>query len=255
MRNKNTDPRRTTLAVLAAGFTLGALALSGLALEGPDKPAKAPGGGRVESMDLALLQQGLLKIYICERESGINETRLHEMKVMSQAAGHVGEDRIEKPSPEQLEDLKKRHKSIHHYLLQEKTNSIQVINLVDRVLGTEPHIPGEGRAERKILEREFELIDIPKDTDFVAACATIEKVLGCKVVPELPPLTNFTIRVLMQRGTGEALIKQVCSSLPMEWRIEDGVLYFRHNDLPAGEVDTGWDEEERKAAEEDGKKK
>lgn len=248
----NPIPRNSVLSLcVLAVLTGGALALEG---DAPVKKKPAPGNS-VETMDLATLQQGLLKIYICERESGINEARLHELKVMSQVDGFVNEERVNKPTGEALEDLKKRHKSIHHYLLQEKTNAIQVVNLVDRVLGTEPHIPGEGRAERAILEKEFDLVDVPNGTNFEEACKVFEKALGCPVVAELPPLQIFTIRVLMERGTGEALIKQVCASLPLDWRIEEGVLYFRHNDMPSDSMDTGWDEEERKAAEEDEKKK
>ncbi len=239
----------------AAALVLCALAAGAAALEG-DGP-KRPGGrkGTVDDMDLALLQQGLLKIYVTERESGINEARLHELKISSEVDGAPDENRLVKPSPEQLEDMKKRQKAIFHFLLQEKTNAIQIVNLVDKVLGTEVHLPGEGRAERAILEKEVDLIDIPGGTSFDEACKIISKALGCPVEAELPDLTNFTIRMLLERTTGEAIIKQVTASLPMEWRIEGGTLIFRHIELPDREEDpAALDEEEKKALEEERKK-
>ncbi len=234
--------------LLAAGIAAGSL-LGVAAAAPPEEPKRAS----IEDMDLALLQQRLLRIYIIEKESGINEMRLLQQKVASQTVFDPTKQTLtEKPTPEQIEDIKKRHKTIVHYLTLEKSNAMEAIHIVDRVLGTEVHLPGEGRPERKFLEQRIEVFEIPRKTDFREVAQKVGEVLGCKVETELPPLETFFITTFyMERSTGEALIKQLCSQLPLTWKFEGKTLKFRHVDLPEGGSKADeLDEEEKRALEE-----
>jgi hypothetical protein len=231
---------------------LGLLSAAASALEGGGAGGKKR--ANVDDMDMALLQRNLLKIYVAEKESAVHQEKLAELKIASQFLDPTRAT-LSGPTPEQLADLKLRQKHIAHYLTTEKTTSVQILHIVDRVLGTDLHLPGEGRPERVILEKYVELCDIPKGTEIAKAAEIISKALGCKVVVEKSDLVNFTVHMYQERTSGQAILNSLCGSLPFEYRIEDGAVHLRHLEFDEGEMDTGLDEEEKRAEEEEKKKK
>jgi hypothetical protein len=229
-------------AVLLGGAVLCAAGAAALALQDP--PAEAdPDRKTGDDMDIPLLQENLLKIYVTERESAIDVTRLEEWKWAAQEFGDLGRDTLQQLTDTQIEDMKKRDKHIFHHLIMEKTNAIQVINVVDKVLGTDVHLPGEGRAARRILTTVIESFQLPRGTDLRDAIAKLGEVLGCETKAELPPLNNYTVSLLREQCTGEVLIKALCDYHPLTYRIEGNTLIFTHSDW-ADPAESGGEDEE-----------
>ncbi len=173
--------------------------------------------------------------------------------------GVPGRTKITNPTPEQLKSMEERHKHIFNYMLAEKTNAVQMIHIIDRILGEETHLSGEGRKERAILEKQVEMIEIPrgsgKGTEMREAGKLIGEVLGCPVQVETIDTEIYRIWFTMGPTTGEAIIKQVCASVPFDYRIEKGTLIFRHRDLGKTAPKMGLDDEEKKAQEDEKNKK
>lgn len=224
--------RRRPSAALAAAAGSALLACVALAVEEPRRAT-------VEDMDMGLLQRNLLKLYVCEKEAGLNARAIAELKDAVEVAGDPLRPTLRKPTEEELQAMRQREKDISHYLLFEKTNAVQMIRIVDRVLGTDVHLAGEGRAERVILEKKVDLIEIPRNTDIRVAARIISDALGCPVKVEQPDTEIYRIWFTMGPTTGEAIIKQVCSSHNFEWRFDGGVLIFRHRDAPASGASSG----------------
>ena len=216
-------------------LALGAAVLAALggvaALAGEDPH----GGGRatLDEMDMGLLQRNLLKLYVCEMESGINAKALAHYKVSLQAGNDPTRPTIATLTQVQVEEARTREKEISHYLLMEKTNAVQMIHIVDRILGTDAHVAGEGPAERVILEKRVELIEVPRGTEVREAGRIISEALGCPVRVETVETEINRVFFTMGPTTGEAIIKQFCGSAPYTWKIEGGTLVFRHRDLPS----------------------
>jgi hypothetical protein len=212
---------------IAAAAALAAGAAAALAL--PE------GGGRatLEDMDMGLLQRNLLKLYVCEKEAGINAKSLAAFRRSMKEKADPTVPSLTQPKPEDLELLRQREKDISHYLLLEKTDAVQMIHIVDRILGTDVHLAGEGREERAILEKRVEIIDIPRNTEVREAGRLISEALGVPVRVEVVDTEINKLGMTMGPTTGEAIIKQFCSSAPFRYRIEGGTIVFRHTDLPA----------------------
>lgn len=245
-------PRWPAVAFVAAAALAGC-AVAALAIEEP-----AP-RSRLDDMDIGMLQRSLLKIYVCGKESTVHEQKLDEIKLALQMEGEPSHPKISNPTPDQLKVMEERHKHIFNYMLAEKTNAVQMIHIIDRILGQETHVAGEGRAERAILEKQVEMIEIPrgagKGTEIREAGKMIGEVLGCPVQVETIDTEVYRIWFTMGPTTGEAIIKQVCASVPFDYRIEKGTLIFRHHDLGKSAAKPGLDDEEKKALEDEKNKK
>jgi hypothetical protein len=251
-RARGPRPRGPAVALLGAAAVAGA-AVAALALEEPADRS------RLDDMDMGMLQRSLLKIYVCGKESTVHELKLDEIKLALQMEGNPSRPKIANPTQEQLQVMEERHKHIFNYMLAEKTNAVQMIHIIDRILGQETHLTGEGRTERAILEKKVEMIEIPrgagKGTEIREAGKMISEVLGCPVQVETIDTEIYRIWFTMGPTTGEAIIKQVCASIPFDYRIEKGVLIFRHHDLGKNAPKIGLDDEEKKALEDEKKKK
>ena len=255
--------RRTALALLgAAALAFGAAAA---AAPGEDSPRS-----RLDDMDMGMLQRSLLKIYVCGKESTIHERKLDELRLATQSDKDLLHPSVMNPAPELVQLRENRAKYIQNYMLAEKTNAIQMVHTIDRILGTEEHLAGESRAERAILERAVELIEIPKGpagkgTEFREAAKILADVLGCPVRVETIDTEIYRLSLTMGPTTGEAIIKQICAQLPkFDYRLADGGVVFRHRDLgkaaptrdgPAPQGKDDLDDEEKKARDEEREKK
>ena len=255
--------RRWPLFAILGAALLGAGTCAAVALQ--DAPRRAT----VDDMDMTLLQLNLLKIYVCGKESTVHQQKMQALKVAIEKFGEPGRSTVTQPTPEEKLEMEERHKHIHNYMLAEKTNAVQLIHIIDRILGTDVHLAGEGRPERVILEKKVELAEIPrsnggKGVEIREAGKMISEMLGCPVRVETIDTQIYYIWFTMERTTGESIIKHVCATQPFDYRIEDGTLIFRHRDLgkaggrgPAVDPpkDGELDEEEKKAAEEETRKK
>lgn len=244
---------RWPAVALGAAIALAGFGAAALALEEPD------GRATVDDMDMGLLQRNLLKIYVCGKESTIHELKLDQLRVESQFWGTPDRPKQRDMTPEQTQDLETRHKFIFNYFLAEKTSAIQMVNLVDKILGKDVHLEGEGRKERAILEKKVELIEVPKGTEITAAGRIISEALGVPVKVETvgPDIEINRIYFTMGPTTGEAILKQVCASLPkFSYRIENGTVILRHRDYVKSSAPApGLDDEEKKALEDEKKNK
>ena len=245
-------PARAPALLLSACVAVSACAAAALALEEPPRAA-------VEEMDMGLLQRNLLKIYVSEKEASINAKLLDDYKFAAEVAG-TGQVTLQQATPEQMADMRKREKEISFFLLFEKTDSIQMIRIVDKILGTETHLAGEGREVRQFLDKQVELIEIPrgangKGTDIREAAKIIGEVLGCPVKVEQPDTDIFRLWFTMGPATGETIIKQVCASQNFDWRFENGTLVFRHRDLAAGAAREGAKEGGGRNIDEEGRRR
>ncbi len=250
MSTNNTHPSARWIGrVLMAGLVVSAGTVGALALQPVTQDDERK---TVDDMDIPLLQENLLKIYVTEKESAINEGRLEEWKWAAEEFGDISQDTLRTLTADQLEDMKKRNKFIFHHLIMEKTNAIQVIHVVDKVLGTDVHLPGEGRAERRILETVVDSFVLPRGTYLRDAIKRLGEALGCDTHAELPPLNKYTISLLRERATGEAIIKAICDIHNLEFRIEGKTLIFTHSEWVGGDDDDELrriEEEERRLRE------
>jgi hypothetical protein len=239
------------LAPAALGSAAAVLALA--ALLGPDRSARAqeaPRRATVEDMDMALLQRSLLKIYVCGKESTLHDAAMDKLRLATQHYGDPAHPKVISPTAEEVKEAELRNKYIFNYLLTEKVNAVQMVHIIDRILGTDVHLAGEGRAERKILERKVELIEVPRGTDMPTAGRMISEALGCPVKVETLDTEINRIWFTLGPTDGETIVKQVCASAPYDWRIENGVLIFRHRKLsgtgPAAAPSKDDDDEDKK---------
>ena len=207
----------------------------------------------IEEMDMGLLQRNLLKIYVCEKESLINEKRLEELRTKVEAAEAAGGGPT---TDEQKADAEERHKHVFHYLLLEKTSAVQVISVADRILGTDVHLAGEGKAQRAILERPIELVEIPPRTEIHEAAKILSKAFGTPVRVESIEEKIYRLSLSMGPTTVEAVLKHISSSLPFDYRFEPEGIVLRNRMLGGRRPELkDIEEEERKAREEEEKKK
>jgi hypothetical protein len=256
-------PRWPRLALLGAAV-LAAAGAAAVALEEP--PARR---ATVDDMDMTLLQLNLLKIYVCGKESTVHEQKMQQLKLAIDTYGEPGRAKLTAPTEDEKAAMEERHKHVFNYMLAEKTNAVQIIHIIDRILGTDVHLAGEGRPERVILEKKIELIEIPrgvkgKGTEIREAGKMLSEILGCPVRVETIDTEFYYVWFTMERTTGETVIKHVCASVPFDYRIDEGTLILRHRDLGKAGThelgkdppkDGGLDEEEKKAAEDAKKKK
>ena len=258
-----TAPRWPRLALLGAAC-LAAAGAAAVALEEP--PSKR---ATVDDMDMTLLQLNLLKIYVCGKESTVHHKKMEQLSVAIEQFGEPGRSKLTSPTEDEKKEMEERHKHIFNYMLAEKTNAVQMIHIIDRILGIDVHLAGEGRPERVILEKKIDLIEIPrgvkgKGTEIREAGKMISEILGCPVRVETIDTEFYYVWFTMERTTGETVIKHICASIPFDYRIEDGTLVFRHRDLGKPGMhelgkgppkDGGLDDEEKKAAEDEKNKK
>ena len=220
----------------------------------PAPPPAAEDGPKaaIEEMDMGLLQRNLLKIYVCEKESAINGKRLVELRTKVEAAEAAGPPKDDEGKMEAEE----RHKHVFHYLLLEKTSAVQVISVADRILGTDVHLAGEGKAQRAILERPIELVEIPPRTEIHEAAKILSQAFGTPVRVESIEEKIYRLSLSMGPTTVEAVLKHISSSLPFDYRFEPDGIVLRNRMLGGRRPELkDIEEEERKAREEEEKKK
>jgi hypothetical protein len=248
-------PFRAAAALLAVAAAAAAVGAASAAPEGP-------AGGGAGEMDVDLLRKSRLKLFVAAKVSANNTRKLAAIRDLQKVDDDRARARPGGATTEEEDRIREvRRREIQGRLLQEKTEAVQLIHVIDRILNDGGGGGGGGKAERAILERRIDLVEIPrgangKGMDIRDAAKLLSEALGCPVKVESIETEIFRIWFTMGPTTGEAVIKQVAASVPFEWSIRDGVVLFRHrNALKAPPADPGLDEEERKAKEEEERRK
>ena len=97
-----------------------------------------------------------LKIYVCGKESTVHHKKMEQLSVAIEQFGVPGRAKLTSPTETEKKEMEDRHKHIFNYMLAEKTNAVQIVHIIDRILGTDVHLAGEGRPERVILDRKID---------------------------------------------------------------------------------------------------
>lgn len=204
-----------TAAALAAGAGLvGALSARG---EGQKQD--------VSTMDLDLLRENLLKIWIVEYSS-----QTHNMK-------RIGEKSFEGLNPvpatgdpkvdqENAEARRKTDKHLKHYMLLELDGAIETVDICDRVLGSKVAIDASVAETRQFLSRELPAISW-KNVLLQDAVADLGAKLGVETQlhPQLPK--NLTLEITFDAPKGFAVLnvlEYINSIHPITWKYENGKL-------------------------------
>lgn len=177
----------------------------------------------VENMDLPLLEGNLTKLYILEGESGIMEVRLKELEIASAAAERRRFERGD--TPEAKAASEKRRKHIHHYVMQERDNAVEVWSILNEVLGIRLQLEDGDPALQALLSKEVAAVNW-RETPLPDALLEVGRLLGVKVEYDLPKRFQFTVNLQITGITGEVLLQTVCDLQPLAWKFENGVLKF-----------------------------
>ncbi len=183
---------------------------------------------KLEDMDLPLLEQNMLKIYVLEGESKRHELRLKELEIATRYRHMIGE----KPkTPEEEAARIKRHKHVLHYLYMERENAIEVWDVINKVLGERLVLPDDDEELRKLLAKNIEKIEWV-DKDLEDALQELGDLIGVAVELDLPPYVEMTVKLSVENVTVETVIKMICKWHHLDWTYARGKLIFSH--LQAG---------------------
>lgn len=179
---------------------------------------------KLENMDLPYLQQNMTKMYILEGESKRHETRLKELEMHARVLDMFNK----KPTNEEERQARiKRHKHILHYLYMERENSIEVWDVINKVLGEQTRLAGDDAELRKLMSKEIALIEWD-NKDLETALYELGQMIGIPVEVELPSFVEMAVTIQAENVTVETVIGLICDIHPLDWRFVGGKLFFAH---------------------------
>jgi hypothetical protein len=211
--------RTRTIAIAAAALLVGAGVAGSL-------PALGEGGKQdVSNMDLDLLRENLLKIWIVEYSS-----QQHNMR-------RIGEKSFEGLNPvpatgdpetdrKNAEGRRLTDKHLRHYMLLELDGAIESVDICDRVLGSKVSVDAGVAEQRKFLASELPEINW-SNVLLQDAVADLAAKLGveAQLHPVIPK--NLTLEISFQGPKGYALLnvlEYINSIHPITWKYEAGKL-------------------------------
>jgi hypothetical protein len=176
----------------------------------------------VRDMDIGLLRQNLLKFFVLEEESRLHQANLQKLKFVKQ---FVEDKQLEKPDPQMLKLAKKRERHIKHYLTLEREGCIEILYVIQRILGDRARLEGKDAEWRGLLETPISELNwrgIPLDQ----ALLQLGEMVQVEVVPELPLTSVPSITLKIERGTLETTLAMMAEIHPMTHAYKNGKLYF-----------------------------
>ena len=213
-------------AALLAGFA--AFSATGPA-SGEDDPSV---GGDVTTMDIEFLREKLLKIWIIEESSDRhNQRRIAEKSFRGMTPYEPTGD--EESDRENYAEYMKNDKHLRHYLTLEMDNSIEVIDICRRVLGTHVKPPSTDKAMRDLLDQELPAINW-RNVELGVALDDLGRKLGI-TVRFSGVAKNEDVRIDLQLDPGFQLgqaLEFVNEYHPLEITYEGGILYFKYLGAP-----------------------
>ena len=178
---------------------------------------------KLEDMDLPLLRQNMTKIHILEGQNRIHEARLEELRViakMLEAIKDLNAPRFE-------EEKRKRHKHTLHYLYMERENSIEIWDVINRVLGDILVLQDPDSEFREILQMTVRKIEW-KNKDLEEALFELGRMIDVPIEADLPPFLDITLDLSVENVSVETIIKLICDIHPMDYKYANGKLFFAH---------------------------
>jgi hypothetical protein len=192
-----------------------------------DELEKVVDGRRVPQtvfdMDLGLLGQNLLKFFVLEEESRKHQEALKALKMEKKI---VEKDQLESMDPKMIELAKTREKHLVHYLRMEKEGAIEVLDIIDRVLGDKVRLDEDEKQEwRRILDTPITGIaweQMPLDE----ALYDLGRRINIPVVAEIPLIEVPYITLKVDSGTLETVIQMIQEIHPLTTKYTKGKIYF-----------------------------
>jgi hypothetical protein len=220
--------RRLAAALACCAGLVGGAAL--VASAGPEDPKKQD----VSNMDLDLLRENLLKIWIIEYTSqAYNQGRIAEKSFEAlNPAPPTGDPETDRKN---AEGRRKTDKELRHYMALELDGSIEAIDICDRVLGQKVAIDPTELEKRRFLLKE--LPEFRWSSKLLQDClAELQRLTSTTI--ELHPVIpkNVTLEVSLESPAGytvQAVLEYINGIHPIEWKYENGKLDVTYlGDLP-----------------------
>lgn len=193
----------------------------------PSRDAAAEGKGL--AVDLELLRENLLKIWIIEESSSrYNQARIGEksfdaMLAKSEPTGDPEKDR------ENAAAAKKLDKEVRHYLLLELDGAIECVDIVDRVLGTKVTLSGDDADRRRFLTREVPAL---KWSNVGLGDALLDLGRKLKIDVDFPPLPRHVVCEISYEAPGGLslfnVLEFINSEHPIRWEVQGEKLVVRY---------------------------
>ena len=121
---------------------------------------------------------------------------------------------------------KKREKHLKHYLRMEKEGSIEVLDIVTRILGDRIQLDEDAKQEwRRILDSPIKDLvwdQMPLDE----ALYDLGRRVNVPVVAEIPLIEVPYISLRIDRGTLETAIQMIQDIHPMQVQYKKGKVFF-----------------------------
>jgi hypothetical protein len=221
--------RSVSALALCAALLSGAVLVRGAA-------ALAEGSSKqdVSNMDLDLLRENLLKIWIIEFTSQeFNQRRIAQKSFEGlNPVAPTGDPEVDRKNEE---GRKKTSWELKHYLLLEYDGAIEAIDIVDRVVGTKVSLDPAAAEQRRFFAKSLGEIKW-KNILLQAAIADLAKWTDTPISlhPEIPK--NVTLELSFEAPAGfsvQSVLEFLNSQHPIEWKWVDGkVEVWYLGDLP-----------------------
>ncbi len=227
MRGPGTLSRSRVLLALAAAAAGAALVATARAQDG--RPAAAAKKPDVDTMDVELLRENLLKIWIVEESS----ERYNQMRIAQKSFDLLtplqptGDPALD---AENREARRKLDFQLRSYLEMELDGAIEVSDILTRVLGKSAAAdPSKTKdaALREILDRTLPAIDW-RNVDLSAALEDLGRKASVPVqFVGVPKNTDLKVTLQFDAGfTVQMVIEYIQGIHRVEWKYENGGLRF-----------------------------
>jgi hypothetical protein len=188
----------------------------------------------LDTLDLGLLHENLLKIHIVEASSErhnqrlIAKTSFEAMTADSESTGDAEVDAANAAARRKMDF------QLRTYLLLELDGAIETIDTLQRVLGKNLVTDPTKAETRKFLQRDAPAISW-RNRELVSALKEFGTKLGVAVeVTGIPKTVELFIDLLLEGANVEQAIGFIVSHHEMKWTFEKGTLKFEYMNLPDG---------------------
>lgn len=188
----------------------------------------------LESLDLGLLRENLLKIHIVEASSERHNQRLiakTSFEAMTADTESTGDAEMDARN---AEARRKMDFQLRTFILLELDGSIETIDTLQRVLGKNLVSDPSMAETKQFLERDAPAISW-RNKELVSALKEFGAQLGVGTeVTGIPKNTELFIDLFVEGATVEQAIGFIVSHHEMKWKYEKGTLKFEYLDMPEG---------------------
>lgn len=212
--------RAASLVLTLAAAFVGAGALRAAAALGDGSPKQD-----VSNMDIELLKESLLKLWIIEYTSDqYNQSRIAQKSF--EALNPVAPTGDAETDRKNAEAQKKTDKELRHYLFLELDGCIEAVDIADRVLGTKVSLDPADAEKRRFFQQALPEIAW-KNILLTDAIRDLARMTGTTI--ELHPVIpkNVTLEVSLDAPAGFSLLgvlEYLNGIHPIEWKYEGGKL-------------------------------